>query len=232
LNRTAARLGTVTLAALAALACTLAVAAPAFAHTEIELDNPQAGATNVTMNVTAEAENDGAGIVSVRLVLPDGIAPTDASLVSGPAGWTLTQGTDGVTVAGAALKIGTDAKFTVRLAQLPATASVLVFKSLVTYQDGKVDRWIEVPGPSNLKPDHPAPVVSLRPAPVVATSAPPTTGAPSPTPSAPTSVAPRAAANKGGTGLGWLIAVLVVLVAAAAVGYVVVRRRRAGSAPS
>src|SRR5206468_3353957 len=140
------------------LAATLAFAAPAFAHTEVELDQPQAGAANVSMSVTAEAENDRAGILSVQMVLPEGMAPADVSLVSGPAGWTLTQTANGFTVAGKPLRTGTDAKFVVRLAKIPETATTLAFKTLVNYADGKVDRWIEVPSPQNPKPDSPAPV--------------------------------------------------------------------------
>jgi hypothetical protein len=86
----------------------LLLGSPAFAHTEIEVDNPQGGATGVTMTVTAEAENDSAGIASVRMVLPAGITPAQVSLVSGPTGWTLTPGPDGFTVAGAPLAVKTD----------------------------------------------------------------------------------------------------------------------------
>src|SRR5689334_24641694 len=74
---------------LAAFAAVLVIAGPAAAHTEIEVDNATAGATNVTMSVSAEAESTKAGIASVAVQLPTGIAPDQVSLVSGPAGWAL-----------------------------------------------------------------------------------------------------------------------------------------------
>jgi uncharacterized protein YcnI len=223
-NRSLARLGTVTVAALAAV---LAFAAPALAHTEIELDHPQAGATDVTMNVTAEAESDAAGIQSVQMVLPDGIAPTQVSLVTAPPRWTLSQLANGFSVGGTALATHADAKFAVRFAQLPASATTLVFKTLVTYANGAVDRWIELPSTSVPNPDHPAPSVTLQPAAAAPTSAAPTTGAPSPS-DAPSSSAPATASatSAGGTAGWWLGGLLALVVAAGLVAWLVVRRRR------
>jgi Domain of unkown function (DUF1775) len=211
--------------ALAGLAVGFAVfgaASPALAHTEAEMDNPQAGATNVTLTMTSEAESEKAGIVSVRVVLPDGIAPSQITLVSAPTGWTLTQGSDGYTVGGPALKVHTDAKQAVRIAQLPATATVLVFKTLVTYANGQVDRWIEPPSAANPKPANPAPTVTLRPAAVVATSEAP---APTTAAAAPTTAGATVTATKpgGGSSLPWVISGIVVLIAAVA-GAVLLRR--------
>jgi uncharacterized protein YcnI len=224
-NRSLARLGTVAVAALAAV---LAFAAPALAHTEIELDHPQAGATNVTMNVTAEAENDAAGILSVRMVLPSGITPAQVSLVTAPQRWTLGQTSDGFAVAGAPLAKHTDATFAVRFAQLPANATTLVFKTLVMYANGDIDRWIEVPSTSVPNPDHPAPVVTLQPAAAAPTSAAPTTGAPSPS-GAPSSSAPAttSAQSAGGTAGWWLGGLLALVVVAGLAAWLVMRRRRA-----
>jgi uncharacterized protein YcnI len=231
LHRPLARLGTATLAMLAALVAMLVFARPALAHTEIELNHPQAGATNVTMNVTAEAENDKAGIASVRMVLPDGIAPSQVSLASGPAGWTLSPLPDGFTVGGPALATHTDAKFAVKLAQLPATATTLAFKTLVAYANGAVDRWIEIPSTSNPSPANPAPVVTLQPVAAPPTSATPTAGAASPS-AAPTSAAPQAGNAKPASAVGWWLGGLAVLVLAALVAVLVVRRRRRGATPA
>jgi hypothetical protein len=221
---------TATVAVTAGLAL-LVLGSPAWAHTEIEIDNPQGGATGVTMTVNAEAESDSAGIASVQMALPAGIAPAQVSLTSGPAGWTLTQGADGFTVAGAALPVHKDAKFVVKLAQLPPAGGVLVFKTLVTYSNGKVDRWIEEPTPSNPNPPDPAPTVSVRPGAAVATSAPPSTApAASPTtgPATPTSATAQPAAS-GGNGLVWLVVTGVLVLAALAGTLFALRRRRAGS---
>jgi Domain of unkown function (DUF1775) len=207
----------------------LGLASPALAHTQVEIDNPQAGATNVTLKMTAEAESSKAGIVSVRVVLPEGIAPASVALATAPAGWTLTQSSDGYIVGGRALPVHTDAKLSVRIAQLPATATVLVFKTLVTYSNGQVDRWIEPPTAANPKPDQPAPVVTLKPAAVVPTSAAPSPSSAGPdgTPaaSATTGGAATSPTRGGGSALPWVIGAVVLVLAA--VGLALYRRRAA-----
>jgi hypothetical protein len=227
LRRIVARAGTV--AILAAVAV-VGAASAAQAHTEVEIDNPRAGAVNVRMTMTAEAESDSAGIASLRVVLPAGITASQITVVTAPAGWTLKATPDGYTIGGKALPTGTDARTVSRIAQLPPSATVLVFKTLVTYADGDVDRWIEVPTATAPTPDNPAPVVSLRPA--VATAAP----APSATTSPATSGPPAAATPTPGqtaqgdpsSPIGWVVGAALV-VAAAAVVVAVVARRRAGT---
>ncbi len=211
--------------AVAGVLGVLLLGSPAYAHTEIEVDNPQGGATNVTMTVTAEAENDSAGIASVRMVLPAGIAPAQVSLASGPAGWTLTPGSDGFTVAGTPLAVKTDAKFAVKLAHLPPAGGVLVFKSLVTYTNGDVDRWIEEPTTGNPSPKNPAPTVSVRPGAVVpsATAAASPSASPVASPSA--FVTPTAAAQKTSNGTVWWIVGAVLVLAVAAATVFLLRRR-------
>jgi uncharacterized protein YcnI len=228
-RRTGRRVVTV---ALAALAGVLVIAAPAAAHTEIELDNPTAGASNVTLSVNAEAESEKAGIASVAVQLPPGLAPAQVSLVSGPAGWALTPTADGYQVAGAALKTGVDAAYKVKIARLPDTPGPLTFKTVVTYGNGDSDSWIGAAGS-----DNPAPVVTLAAGtPTPAASGVPST-APSTLPSSPPGPAfntPGASqpANDGGwpSWATWLIA-LVVLVAAV-ITVLVLRRRRPGNPPT
>jgi hypothetical protein len=168
-SRIALRLAAVAGLATAAL---LGVATPALAHTQATIDNPQAGAGNVLLTLNAEAESTTAGIKSLEVTLPGGIQPAQVSLTDAPGGWTFARTTQGFTVSGSALAVGTPAKTELRIAQLPATAQVLAFRTLVTYNDGKVDRWIEVPSTDTPNPPNPAPTVSLRPAAATATSAP------------------------------------------------------------
>lgn len=167
MSRNALRLAAVAGLATAAL---LGIAAPALAHAQATIDNPQAGAGNVLLTLNAEAESTTAGIKSLEVTLPGGIQPAQVSLADAPGGWTFARTTQGFTVAGSALAVGTPAKTSLRIAQLPATAQVLAFRTLVTYNDGKVDRWIEVPSTAVPEPPNPAPTVSLKPA--AATSAP------------------------------------------------------------
>jgi Domain of unkown function (DUF1775) len=220
--RTCARIAAAGVAALALIA----VAAPALAHTQATIDNPQAGATNVVLSLNAEAESTTAGIKSLDVTLPDGITPAQVSLVTGPNGWTFARTDRGFTLAGTALPVGTAAKASLRIAQLPATATLLAFKTLVTYNDGKVDRWIEVPSSAAPSPPNPAATVSLKPA-----ASPTATGAPTNTLVSPGAVARGAASpadtaptSKSDTTLLWVIvgAGLVLLVL---IGVLLWRRR-------
>src|SRR5205814_664500 len=173
--------------------------------------------------------SDAAGVKSIQVSLPEGVAPGDVSYVSGPSGWTLTSTADGYTVAGATLKVHQNVQYKVKIAKLPATATSLAFKSIVTYGNGDADRWIEIPVAGQSEPPHPAPVLALQPAAVTPSSAPPPTSAAPP--SAP-ATSPAAAATKSGGGssaLWWVLAgIAVVLVAAG--GYWLLRRRSATSA--
>jgi hypothetical protein len=220
---------TVGLAVMAAVLVAVLVAVPAYAHTKATVDKPQAGATNVTLTLSAEAESSSAGIKGIEVVLPDGITPAQVSLVSGPPGWAFAARAHGFTVSGTALPVGKDATTALHLAALPATASVLVFKTLVNYGDGKVDRWIEEPTADNPDPADPAPTVSLKPAPG---GAPAATNTSSPSAAAPTSnpadVQADPASGASSSSLPLIIAAVVVLLAVAG-GLVVWRRRSAES---
>ncbi|MEV6843125.1 DUF1775 domain-containing protein [Actinoplanes sp. NPDC051411] len=216
--------------------------APAFAHVEVEADKAQAGARDVTVTFHGEAESGSAGIRSERVVLPSGIAPAGVRLVKAPTGWKFTAAADGFTVAGPALKVGQDAEFAVRLAQLPADATTLSFKTLETYGDGEIARWIELPEAGRPEPDHPAPTIKLKAAaePAGPTAAP--SAGPSAAPSAPaeTSAAPAAAGSStaaadradpvesGRSGAVWWIVPAVVLIAAVT-GLLLWRRRTASA---
>jgi len=210
-------------------ACVL-VAAPAYAHTEVEIEPARAGAANARVTITAEAESNDAGIRAVQVFLPDGIAPADVTLLSAPSGWKLTTGADNYTVAGRALPVGTDARHRIRVRRLP-TDPVIYFKVLVTYSDGQVDRWIELPSGANPDPDNPAPSVRLAGG-VGRTPTPPPTTAPAPTTAAapPTAAAVSpspASADASGGGNGLLIGLIVAALAvAAATGFILLRRRR------
>lgn len=223
------RAGALAAATAVGVGVALAWAVPASAHVEVSADNPQAGARNVTVTFTGEAESDSAGIVSERVVLPAGISSADVRLSTAPPGWTFTSAADGYTVAGPALKAGTDAVHSVVIGQLPADATELAFKVLESYSDGKVSRWIEVPQAGRPEPDNPAPVLKLKPAAAPPTSAAASSAVPSPTASPSTPVDPpvtTAADRSGRSALVWLVPVLVLAGAALAVTLLVRRRRR------
>ncbi|BCJ49138.1 hypothetical protein Asp14428_06130 [Actinoplanes sp. NBRC 14428] len=213
----------------------LAVGGPAAAHVEVSADKNQAGASDVTLTFSGEAENDAAGIRSERVVLPEGIAPDAVTLVKAPAGWTFARTADGFTVGGKALKVGTDAEWKVKIAKLPDGVTRLSFKTLETYGDGKVARWIEIQREGAEEPENPAPLITLKPGPKpTATSATPTaTATASSVPPAPaaSSVPPTLAAEpvsdaSDDSGSTWWIWVVAAVLIVAAGGFFLARRRR------
>ncbi|WP_345943983.1 DUF1775 domain-containing protein [Streptomyces sp. SID3212] len=221
-------------AVAAAAAVVAAGAGPAAAHAEVSASDARALAENVTLSFTSEAESDDAGIKTLRVVLPEGIAPDAVALKDAPKGWKLTATADGYTVGGAALGVGTDAEHSVTVRQLPDAES-LVFKTVETYGNGEISRWIEVPS-GGKKVENPAPVLELKPAapgakplsPSPSPSPTPepsvTSSSPAPAPSTPaaasTAPAEAAVANDSGrdtTVIIAVVAVVVVLVAGAGV---------------
>ncbi|MFJ6662171.1 DUF1775 domain-containing protein [Streptomyces sp. NPDC091377] len=157
--RTARRVSTVG-ALLVAAVCAGAV--PAFAHTEVEAEGARALAENVTLDFHAASESDTAGISKLEVILPKGLAPADIAYEEGPKGWTYDTTSRGWTVSGPELAVGANAEFSVKVRQLP-DAKELVFKTLQSYSDGRVDRWIELDdsGDDSGGHGHPAPALKL-----------------------------------------------------------------------
>jgi uncharacterized protein YcnI len=213
-------------AAMLGMGACLAVAAPALAHAEVGIEPAQAGAADAIVTVFPEAHNHNAGTVSVQVFLPEGIDPGGITLLDGPPGWELTTDDESYTIAGDELAVDTSALHQVRVNQLPF-ADVIYFRILVTYSDGQVDRWIEVPSEANPQPDHGAPGVELAAAAAPPTTPPAATSPPAQTTSPPAEAAP-AADDVGNTGLVITLVVIAAAVAAAVAGLVVVRRRAAG----
>ncbi|WP_405014251.1 DUF1775 domain-containing protein [Kitasatospora sp. NBC_01539] len=236
--RLLARLATVPAAVLGALA----LAGPASAHVEVESATARALAVDAVIAFDAEGESATAGIDKVTVALPTGIAPADVTLVEAPKGWTFTPTPDGYQVAGTALAPGKSAAYTVKVRQLPNASSV-AFKSLVTYSDGQVDRWIELPK-NGAAPAHPAPVLKLAAASPGATPLPAAPASPSASPPAPASSAPSGEPSpsasagttpsdssddsSGGLSGGGIATIVGVGVLAVAIVAVLVRRRRTG----
>jgi hypothetical protein len=238
------RFRVLTVAAVAGLAVA-GLATPALAHVEVKADKTTAGATGVTLTFTGEAENPKAGISSERVVLPAGIAPDSVSSVKLPSGWKFTRGTDGFTVAGKTLKTGTNAVWSVKIAALPPGVTRLSFKTLETYGDGDIVRWIEIQQPGQPEPDNPAPLLVLkpgsseigpssRPQPTpttplggVTTVLPTASPAAEPSPSTAAAAAASPAAEK--TSTAWWIWVVVAAVIVIAGVTVLLRRRRNSS---
>ncbi|TLQ42728.1 DUF1775 domain-containing protein [Streptomyces marianii] len=222
----------------AAAGAVLLGASPAAAHVEVEADKAQALAENVTLTFNAESESDKAGITSLRVVLPEGITPSDVTYEDGPEGWTFGTAADGYTVKGPAVAVGADAEYSVRVRQLPDVEE-LAFKTLQGYGDGRVDRWIELGATSGHGHGNSAPVLKLGAAAPGATVKSPTPAAsPTPTPSAPARPAPEAspastpaasaAVESGGLSAGgWTAIAGAVAAAVASLVFLLRRRSRA-----
>ncbi|MGP4002211.1 DUF1775 domain-containing protein [Streptomyces sp. 8N706] len=145
------------------LSSAVALAAPASAHVEVSAEDARALAKNVTLTFNAESESSSAGITKLQVFLPDGIAPEDITYGEGPKGWKMARGDDGYTVSGPAVSAGQDAEYSVTVRQLPETDS-LAFKTLQSYSDGRVDRWIELKKSSGHGHGNSAPALELKPA--------------------------------------------------------------------
>ena len=227
MRRWVGRLGAVGLGLLAALTMT----GVAYAHSEVEIEPAVAGSVDAVMTVRAAAESDSSGVTSVRIVLPAGIPPDSVTLHSAPTGWAFAPTEDGYTVGGPALPVGENAVHAVTIARLPDETR-LVVKTLVTYADGSIDRWIEEPTAANPRPDNAAPVVTLAPNPNPEPATPTTTTASTPAPAtapAPT-LSPAAAPDQpDGSDQGWIWwAVAAVVIVGTITTVLVLRRRRPG----
>ncbi|MEU4550634.1 YcnI family copper-binding membrane protein [Micromonospora violae] len=174
-----------TATAAAALAFTAAATAvfgfagPASAHVTVNpKEATQGGYARLAFRVPNES--DTASTTKLEVVLPENAPVGSVSTMPVP-GWTVTtekrkvdppievhgsQLTEAIskitwTAAGdAGVKPGQFQEFPVSLGPLPQVDS-MVFKTLQTYSDGNISRWIDEPAPGAEEPDHPAPVLTL-----------------------------------------------------------------------
>ncbi|HET9518714.1 MAG TPA: YcnI family protein [Actinoplanes sp.] len=172
----------------------LALAGPASAHVGVTaVEAVQGGYTKVSFRVPNESDSAATTKVEVHLPTTTPIASVSLKPVTGwtavatttklPAPVKTADGevTEAITKitwtasAGASLKAGQFQEFDVSLGPLPAVDQI-AFKTLQTYSDGTVVRWIELPSADGTEPGHPAPVLKLAAAQSKATpSTPPQT---------------------------------------------------------
>ncbi|CCH16375.1 YcnI family protein [Micromonospora lupini] len=189
-----------TASAAAALAFTavatavLGFAGPASAHVTVNpKEATQGGYARVAFRVPNES--DTASTTKLEVVLPENAPVGSVSTIPVP-GWTvatekrkvdppidvhgsqLTEAVSKITwtaTGDAAVKPGQFQEFGVSMGPLPKVES-MVFKTLQTYSDGNVVRWIDEPQPGGAEPEKPAPVLTLA-----AAAAPSASGAPAAT---------------------------------------------------
>jgi uncharacterized protein YcnI len=194
----------------------------AAAHVEVRADPARAGARDAVVTFAAEAESATAGIRSLQVQLPAGIAATDVTLLSAPPGWSLSATADGYTVSGPPLAVGSEARYAIRVRQLP-DAPTVAFKTLQSYTDGQTDRWLELPTAGGTEPEKPAPLLTLAAAAPAETTTAATPAAVTTTPAGQAQPAPTSS-DSGLPAWAW-IGLGVVAVAALAAAVLLLRRR-------
>ncbi|KUN69163.1 hypothetical protein AQJ46_21770 [Streptomyces canus] len=218
-----------------AAAAVLAAAGAAFAHVTVHPDSYAKGATDGALTFRVPDESDTASTTKVQLFLPTD-HPLLGVLVSPHDGWTakvtdtklrtpvktddgtITDAVSEITWTGGKIGPGQYEDFDVAFGQLPDDTAQLTFKTLQTYSDGKVVRWIEEAAQGDEEPENPAPVLKLTAA--------GTTSATASQTSAVASKAPKASASDS-TARGLGVAGLIVGVLGLAAGaFAVVRSRR------
>lgn len=168
------------LCALAAAAGSLALALPASAHvTVIPAEAAKGGYATLSFKVPTESDTASTTGLDVQFPAETPIASVS---VQPKAGWTYevttgkpaapvtahgTQITEVVTQItwtaqdGAGIKPGEFDTFSVSAGPLPENADQIAFKTLQTYSDGEIVRWIDVTEPGGDEPEHPAPTITL-----------------------------------------------------------------------
>ncbi|MFC9927888.1 YcnI family protein [Streptomyces sp. NPDC127190] len=225
------RAGTVTALAAGAVLCAAGAAA---AHVTVHPESYAKGATDGLLTLRVPNEEDTAATTKVQVFLPTD-HPVLGVLVHPQDGWTakvttsklkkpvktddgtITEAASAITFTGGRIGPGQYEDFDVAFGRLPDDTGTLVFKTLQTYSDGKVVRWIEEPSGGD-EPENPAPVLKL------------TAGDPSAAPAPARTAAARATASGSsdstarGLGIAGLIAGVLGLAGAV---FAIVRTRSA-----
>jgi uncharacterized protein YcnI len=226
-----------------AIAGLLLFAVPAFAHITVTPGSAQPGSTAVlTFHVPNEEAK--ADTTQVDMQIPTG-HPIAQLLVKPVPGWTISiktttlakpvvtddgqfnQAVSEVVWSGGQIAPGQFQDFTLSADPLPQGVSQLTFKTIQTYSNGDVVRWIDVPQPGQPAPDHPAPVLTLSAGAAEAPAAANAAG------SAAGSAASGAAVTSGSDGMARAIAIggVVIGLLGLAVAGLTWRRGKAAAVP-
>ncbi|WP_030314023.1 YcnI family protein [Streptomyces sp. NRRL B-3229] len=218
-----------------AAAALLTAAGVASAHVTVHPDSYAKGATDGVLSFRVPDESDTTSTTKVQLFLPTD-HPLLGVLVSPHDGWTatvtdtklktpvktddgtITDAVSEITWTGGKIAPGHYEDFDVAFGQLPDDTAELSFKTLQTYSDGKVVRWIEEAAKGDEEPENPAPVLKLT----SATNSGTATKSPAATPS--TTKASASDSTARGLGAAGLVVGVLGLAAGA---FAVVRSRAA-----
>ena len=221
---------------VAAIAALVLVAAPVAAHNEWEPATAAPGSI-IDLTLFVEDEQPDAGTTTVELHFP---VPITVAALPAVQGWTATLmdgelggPATGVTWAGGPAP--GDVDLPIRLGPLPSEPGRLQFKTVQTYDNGEVDRWIDDWPPGAAEPPAPGPVLDLvpgGPGTIPATTAPSTTTtAPTTTTTATTTTeadeaASQDAGNDSDSNVVPIVVAAAVIVAVAGGAFAFIRSRR------
>jgi uncharacterized protein YcnI len=153
-------------------------ALPASAHVTISPDTAAQGGGDVQLTFRVPNEETNASTTQLQVAFPTD-HPIASVLVQPMPGWTakvdtatlstpihtddgdISQVVSQITWSGGSIAPGQYGAFTVLLGQLPSGTSQIAFKSVQTYSNGDVVRWIDLTQAGQPAPDHPAPVLTL-----------------------------------------------------------------------
>ncbi|MGY5046371.1 YcnI family protein [Streptomyces sp. 900105755] len=159
-------------------ASVLAAAGIAAAHVTVHPESYAKGATDGVLTFRVPNEEDTASTTKVQVYLPTD-HPVLGVLVTPHDGWTakvtttklktpvktddgtITEAASEITWTGGKIGAGQFEDFDVAFGQLPEDTDQLAFKTLQTYSDGKVVRWIEEAQSGDDEPENPAPTLKL-----------------------------------------------------------------------
>jgi periplasmic copper chaperone A len=225
----------VTASGLTATVALVLAAAPAAAHNEWE-PNTAAPGSVVDLTLFVEDEQPDAGTTKVELFFP---APITVAALQAAPGWAATpmDGQLGGPASGVTWTGGPaqgDVELPIRLGPLPGQPGRLQFKTVQTYDNGEVDRWIDEWPEGAPEPPAPGPVLDLvlgGPGSIPATTASaPSTAAPTTTATAATTTETDQAAaedtddDSDSSIVPWVVAAAVLVVAAGVFAFLRARR--------
>ncbi|RLL67911.1 YcnI family protein [Streptomyces sp. Z26] len=163
-----------------AVSAVLLAAGTASAHVSV---NPEAAEQGgyATVNFKVPNERDDASTIKLEVSLPTD-HPLTSVMPQPVPGWDvkvtkskldepieshgeqIDEAVSKITWSGGKIEPGQFQQFPVSMGQLPEDADQLVLKSLQTYDNKEVVRWIEEPKEGAEEPESPAPVLKLTPA--------------------------------------------------------------------
>ncbi|MCX4692123.1 YcnI family protein [Streptomyces sp. NBC_01408] len=167
----------VSFAAALAAGTVLLLSGPAFAHVSVQPGEATKGGY-ATINFKVPNERDNASTTQLEVNFPID-QPLTSVMPQDVPGWTVTvekskldkpltvhgkqinEAVTKVTWSGGKIEPGKFQQFPLSVGKLPETADQMVFKSLQTYDNGEVVRWIEEAKDGAEEPQNPAPVLKL-----------------------------------------------------------------------